>query len=154
MTALDPKAAADKLRPMLKANPIPAVPPDKQNQEHYLEKVCEYLDLEPTVHNQTFVAGLLVKAEIEPHFADEYPKSLNFYNKRTRKLVPAVYAPGHANAGLPVVFDDDDDEKGFDKSTVVPDVPVPDSDDTNPSAAYADFELFDPGVGNGAAAGR
>ena len=142
--ALDPPAAAARLRPMLKMNPVPALPPEDQQKESYLEKVCVLLDIEPTTHHQTFIAGLLAKAEIEPHFADAYPKAINFRNKKTGRLVSAVYPIGHANSGQPVVLEDEDDEKAYDKSAV-PDIPVPADDTDDPPKAYADWEVFTPG---------
>lgn len=151
MTKLDPKAAAEAITPLLKKDPVPAVDPNTQHTEHYIEKVCEFLGLSPDVHVQNHIAALLAKAGIEPHMADEYPKALSFKNKKTGRLVPAVYPADHANAGQVVVFDTEDDESGYDKAGV-PDVAIPDDDKDEPPKVYSEYELFGPGAAKPAAA--
>lgn len=110
---LDPKATADRLRPLLAKEP-PAPAPDDQRKLAFLEEVCGHLDLDPNALNVSHVAKLMGEAGIEQHAADEYPKAVNGTDTRGR-LVPLVWKPGHANAGQHIIFADADEETAFNK---------------------------------------
>jgi hypothetical protein len=64
------------------------------------------------------VAGLMAKAGIEQHVVDDYPKAINVQDNRGR-IVPLVWRPGHANAGNAVVFESEEEEKGFKEGDAV-----------------------------------
>jgi hypothetical protein len=106
MTRLDPKAAAERLRPLLITEPAPV------HTEAYITEVCEHLGLEPTPLNLSHVTRLLVLADIGEHRASQYPKALNVRNEYG-KMVPALYPHGHPKSGTPVVFEDEAAEAAY-----------------------------------------
>ena len=81
MVALDPKSAAERILPLLRADPVP-------DTADLTNAVCRHLDLEPTPDNLVHVARLMAKAGIEHYHA-------------------AVWPANHPKAGLPVIFEDE-----------------------------------------------
>ena len=102
MVALDPKSAAERILPLLRADPTA----DLTNT------VCRHLDLEPTPDNLVHVARLMAKAGIEHYHPIPYPKTHVVRNERG-KLVAAVWPANHPKAGLPVIFEDEAEEAAY-----------------------------------------
>jgi hypothetical protein len=114
---LDPKATADRLRPLLAKEP-PAPPAEDQRKLAFLEEVCKLLGIEANALNVSHIANLMAKAGIEQHVVDDYPKALNGKDSRGR-IIPMVWNTGHANAGNSVIFESEEDEKEFKEGDAV-----------------------------------
>jgi hypothetical protein len=108
---LDPKAAAEAIRPLLVKYPVPATE-DEERIQSYIMEVCKHLGLEPTPLNFSHVTMLLARANIERHDASEYPKALN-KRDRNRRMVPVTYPDDHPKAGQDVVFENEAEETAY-----------------------------------------
>lgn len=100
---LDPKSAANKIRPLMKTTPPPFSPEDRHALA-FAEQVCTELKLEPSAANVAYVGNLMAKANIEQYVAQPYPFMLSERDDRNR-LVARKWPENHpTRAGLPIVF--------------------------------------------------
>jgi hypothetical protein len=112
MAKFDAYAAAERIRPLLAANPWP----DDKDELHIqtcLDEICKELDVEPSVLNMSHVAVLLAESDTGLHKADMYPKAHNAIDPETGR--PAVWPAGHEYAGMPIVFLNPDQETEYAK---------------------------------------
>lgn len=111
MPKLDAKAAAAAIRDQWTKEP-PPVSAEEQHVQAYLTDVCKELGVEPTPINIAHASQLLAKAGVERHKPNEFPKA---YNKKDDmgRIVPVVWPDGHPSAGLPVVFESEQDETAY-----------------------------------------
>jgi hypothetical protein len=112
MPDLDPKAAADAIRPAW-AKEAPPVSAEEQHVIAYLTEVCKWLGVEPTPINIAHAQMLLTKADIGKHRADEYPKMLNAKDKFNR-TVPLYWRDDHpTRANTPIIFETAEEEEFY-----------------------------------------
>jgi hypothetical protein len=114
MAELDPMAVANRLRETWLAEPPPDPDPEERHEQSFLAKVCGFLGVEPSVTNTTYVAHLMSKLNLKGHEFDEYPKMLTVKDSQGR-VVPAVYPDDHEQAGLPVIFENAEEEAAYGK---------------------------------------
>lgn len=98
---LDPPAAAAVIRDEILKRPD--VPAEMRHISEFSKKVCEQLGIEPDAINIMAVAKALQKAGIKPHQAVEYPKMLTDDKGK----------PVCNEFGVPVVFNDAEEEAGY-----------------------------------------
>lgn len=102
MVKLDAKSAADRIR--MEVLGRPDISAEARHTLAFVSAVCEELGLESDPPNMQAVAAALQKADIHPHFVEEYPKMLTDDKGKPVR---------HGEDGPIVVFNDAAEEKNY-----------------------------------------
>ena len=109
MAKLNPKEAAEVIRPMLETSHVPLTPEQRYAAAFY-DAVCRELNLESNHNNVAHVSSLLDKAGVEVPTGDSYPRMLTTHDTRNR-VVAQVWPDNHpTRAGQEVVLSSKEEE--------------------------------------------
>lgn len=109
LRALDAKAAAEAIKPLLAKMPSP-VSSEEQHKSAFLTDVCKFVGYEPNLVNAAKVQAALTELGIEMHEPDEYPKQLTTKD-RLNRVVDQLWPEDHpTRANTPVKFDNAEEE--------------------------------------------